>query len=664
MFPMYFKNMYATLKKIYSDKSDEELKLRAFAMFQEMLMTDRQYYKVTTATKPIPEPVQQAPEPAANNMPIIMTSPAPVMKSVTPPPPPVQQSPKPSPTVESPRSSSAYNYFTQEMHPIVNAQYSNLKATEVNKLLGKMWSKMTEVEKSKYCQLAKMESFKLSETLASLNKTQDENKTENLVFRDEDAVLPKVNPPVEEDPLEEPTEQTAVSEPEPTLEESSLQNETIADEYQITIKQEPITEEPEKPITEELEEAPTVNAITSDDQIENKPEEAKAVVPIAIKSERIESDESLASPMDTSVCSADEIPKPSENTEYCTESESEGSVGENNAVPSDGDALELEDPKNQVIFHNLDFFIKSESVTETVTPSVVLEMENPESIETIESQKAEPSQKEEKERPKDTPKDSSSSQLPVPSFSHEDHSSYTKKEDPKDDHANYTKKADKSDTKDELKSLIGALVSKRTPDKKVISKIVTKTRANLGDTEAPVVPTHPAQVLYCYCRSPVSKNLIGCDFCPEWFHPKCLGLSKYELKMVLSLSNWKCPECIKNTDGERKSLKSRTPTPPMHQSPNPVSPKNKTPPVNHTSPPVKSRRLSTNEKAVAAPEKEPHKLVGKVDTPETVSDMVKQDSKPKCDTCHILVEEVKRRGDTIERMARRIQMLESNASKL
>merc|ERR1719318_1678570 len=476
MFPMYFKNMYATLKKIYADKSDEELKLRAFAMFQEMLMTDRQYYKVTTATKPIPEPVQQAPEPAANNMPIIMSSPAPVMKSVTPPPPPVQQSPKPSPRVESPRGSSAYNYFTQEMHPIVNAQYSNLKATEVNKLLGKMWSKMTEVEKSKYCQLAKMESFKLAENLASLNKTQDENKTENLVFRDEDAVLPKVNPPVEKDPLEEPIEQTAVSEPEPTLEESSLQNETIDDEYQITIKQEPITEEPEKPIAEELEEAPALNAITSDDQIENKPEEAKAVAPIAIKSERIEYDESLASPMDTSVCSADEIPKPSENTEYCTESESEGSVGENNAVPSDGDALELEDPKNQVIFHNLNFFIKSESVTETVTPSV--ELENPESIETVESQEAEPSnQTEDKERTKDTQQDSSSSRLPVPSFSYEDHSSYTKKEDTKDDHssytkkedhanytkkddhANYTKKADKSDTKDELKSLIGALVS-------------------------------------------------------------------------------------------------------------------------------------------------------------------------------------------------------------
>ena len=150
------------------------------------------------------------------------------------------------------------------------------------------------------------------------------------------------------------------------------------------------------------------------------------------------------------------------------------------------------------------------------------------------------------------------SKLPLPSFSSQgDHSSYTKKEDKtdtKDDHSSYTKKVDKSDTKDEPKSLTCALVFERTLDKKVISEIVTKTRANPTETEAPVVPSHPVQVLYCYCHSPVSKNLIGCYFCPEWFHPKYLGLTKYELKMVLSRSNWKCPECIKNTDGEKKTL--------------------------------------------------------------------------------------------------------------
>ena len=49
-----------------------------------------------------------------------------------------------------------------------------------------MWSKMTEVEKSKYCQMAKIESFKLAENLARLNKALVEDKNEILVFREEE----------------------------------------------------------------------------------------------------------------------------------------------------------------------------------------------------------------------------------------------------------------------------------------------------------------------------------------------------------------------------------------------------------------------------------------------------------------------------------------------
>ena len=65
---------------------------------------------------------------------------------------------------------------------------------------------------------------------------------------------------------------------------------------------------------------------------------------------------------------------------------------------------------------------------------------------------------------------------------------------------------------------------------------------------------------------------------------------------------------------------------PMQQFVNPVSPKNKTPPVTHTSPPSKARRLSTNEKEVKLllqhTNKEPSKPV---DTPEEiVPEIVKQ----------------------------------------
>ena len=52
-------------------------------------------------------------------------------------------------------------------------------------------------------------------------------------------------------------------------------------------------------------------------------------------------------------------------------------------------------------------------------------------------------------------------------------------------------------------------------------------------------------MLYCYCRKPSSKDLIGCDFCPQWYHPTCLNLSDESVKIILSLPTWRCPECEK-----------------------------------------------------------------------------------------------------------------------
>jgi len=57
--------------------------------------------------------------------------------------------------------------------------------------------------------------------------------------------------------------------------------------------------------------------------------------------------------------------------------------------------------------------------------------------------------------------------------------------------------------------------------------------------------------LYCYCRKPTSKDLIGCDYCPEWYHQACLGISDETVKAILSLPSWKCPECEKK---EKKSV--------------------------------------------------------------------------------------------------------------
>eukprot|EP00092_Neocalanus_flemingeri_P022285 GFUD01024165.1.p1 GENE.GFUD01024165.1~~GFUD01024165.1.p1 ORF type:complete len:919 (-),score=261.07 GFUD01024165.1:38-2794(-) len=711
MFPMYYKNMSTTLRKIYSDKSEEELKLKAFAMFQEMLLTDRQYYKATKTAPEMPgertaiaqagpgaDQRQGLPDIGAS-MPDLMKE-DPVIKSVTPPPPSMQpsptnkgsQSPKPSPSAEKqPRRPSAFTYFTHEMQPIVLAQYSNLKTKEVNQLLGKMWSKMNEVEKSKYVLMAKDGYRRLIE----MKKGQDEEKTENLVCREgEIPVVQKEQVSVEKDPLESPSslEQTVTSELEPTLEETSGSNsdENIANEYQITIKQEPLAEPAEdepsaedEPITEAG--SNKLGALTSgvnDEEHSHLPasdKPAPLITPLEIKTERIEigNVESIAPQIDNTDTHEPLAPSVEDGIATATE--------ESIPVPSVGKTIEEKDPKTQVIFHNLDFFIKTEpndiepeenNRSEVNSPVELNELSTTEPMKVNETSES-PRTEEGKDKVVTSPNAKKESDLPLPF-------------DSPDQITASSKNVEKADTKDELRSLIGALVSKKTPDREVIRKIVTKTRSNLTEIEAPVVSyrktqridvdkseesKNTGQILYCYCRSPISKNLIGCDFCPEWFHPKCLGLSKYELKMVLSLSNWKCPECIKTTDRDKKSVKAPSPTPNMQEyqksrsllaSQAPVSPKNKMSPVTHSTPPIKTRRLSTNNEKIVTvnpailAKKESLQSV-KIDTPECVADMVKQDSKPKCDTCQVLVDEVKRRGEIIEKMAKRIQMLENNS---
>jgi len=58
-------------------------------------------------------------------------------------------------------------------------------------------------------------------------------------------------------------------------------------------------------------------------------------------------------------------------------------------------------------------------------------------------------------------------------------------------------------------------------------------------------------MLYCYCRKPSSKDLIGCDHCPQWYHPSCLQLSEESLQIILNLPSWRCPECEKSHETSR-----------------------------------------------------------------------------------------------------------------
>ncbi len=47
-------------------------------------------------------------------------------------------------------------------------------------------------------------------------------------------------------------------------------------------------------------------------------------------------------------------------------------------------------------------------------------------------------------------------------------------------------------------------------------------------------------ILLLFCIVPP-----GCDFCPLWYPPRCLGLSDEETVRVLQLSTWRCPDCVK-----------------------------------------------------------------------------------------------------------------------
>lgn len=62
----------------------------------------------------------------------------------------------------------------------------------------------------------------------------------------------------------------------------------------------------------------------------------------------------------------------------------------------------------------------------------------------------------------------------------------------------------------------------------------------------------PAKV-FCLCREPERPNMIGCDFCEEWYHYNCLNLTKSEAK-ELTKKEWKCPNCEYKTSVEEKKL--------------------------------------------------------------------------------------------------------------
>ena len=55
--------------------------------------------------------------------------------------------------------------------------------------------------------------------------------------------------------------------------------------------------------------------------------------------------------------------------------------------------------------------------------------------------------------------------------------------------------------------------------------------------------------VFCLCREPERPNMIGCDFCDEWYHYNCLNLTKSEAK-ELTKKEWTCPNCEFKSSGK------------------------------------------------------------------------------------------------------------------
>ena len=136
----------------------------------------------------------------------------------------------------------------------------------------------------------------------------------------------------------------------------------------------------------------------------------------------------------------------------------------------------------------------------------------------------------------------------------------------------------------------------------------------------------PGPVVLCYCESSNSDDVIGCDTCPQWYHPTCINLSDEQLANAHKLDTWKCPECVKMSEEFYKSP-AKTIEPP---GPNNASP-------------VKISKPNDNAPVI--------KIIKPDSAPKQIS------NNGKCTTCKVLVEEVKRRGEMIDSLKATIAQL-------
>ena len=68
-----------------------------------------------------------------------------------------------------------------------------------------------------------------------------------------------------------------------------------------------------------------------------------------------------------------------------------------------------------------------------------------------------------------------------------------------------------------------------------------------GTLETLLAVGNPKRQCYCVCQRPYSTKeyYIQCSVCKEWFHPKCLGLTRAECEAQRQAESWQCrrPDC-------------------------------------------------------------------------------------------------------------------------
>ena len=58
-----------------------------------------------------------------------------------------------------------------------------------------------------------------------------------------------------------------------------------------------------------------------------------------------------------------------------------------------------------------------------------------------------------------------------------------------------------------------------------------------------VDPNVPLE-LYCICKQPEEEDMIGCDYCEQWFHPRCFGINLVSgITLALKVSFLRPPSC-------------------------------------------------------------------------------------------------------------------------